>query len=51
LAHGAGKVRPEFAWAALDCPTAFACDPDGTPIVLARLTGVSIRRSVSTSSS
>jgi hypothetical protein len=39
LADGAGNVRPEFAWAALDWPTAFACDLDGTPIVLARLTG------------
>ena len=39
LADDAGHVRPEFVWAALDCPTAFACDLDGTPIVLARLTG------------
>jgi hypothetical protein len=26
-------------WAALDCPTAFACTPDSPAIVLARLTG------------
>jgi hypothetical protein len=26
-------------WAALDCPTSFACDLTGPPIVLARLTG------------
>jgi hypothetical protein len=39
LADAAGNVRPEFVWAALDCPTAFACEQNGTPIVLARLTG------------
>jgi hypothetical protein len=39
LADDDGIVRPEFVWAALDCPTAFACDLDGPPIVLARLTG------------
>jgi hypothetical protein len=39
LADEAGNVRPEFVWAALDCPTAFACDLDGKPMVLARLTG------------
>ena len=39
FADASGNVRPEFVWAALDCPTAFACDLDGTPIVLARLTG------------
>jgi hypothetical protein len=37
LADDDRMVRPEFVWAALDCPTAFACDFDG-PIVLARLT-------------
>ena len=39
LAGENGAVRPEFVWAALDCPTAFACDLTGPPIVLARLTG------------
>jgi len=39
LADGDGAVRPEFVWAALDCPTAFACDLDGHPIVLAQLAG------------
>jgi hypothetical protein len=39
LADESGLVRPEFVWAALDCPTAFACDLTGPPIVLARLTG------------
>jgi hypothetical protein len=39
LADENGVVRPEFVWAALDCPTAFACDLTGPPIVLARLTG------------
>jgi hypothetical protein len=39
LADEDGAVRPEFVWAALDCPTAFACDLTGPPIVLARLTG------------
>jgi hypothetical protein len=38
LAGEDGAVRPEFVWAALDCPTAFACDMS-SPIVLARLTG------------
>jgi hypothetical protein len=36
--HG-GAIRPEFVWAALDCPTAFACDMSGPPSILARLTG------------
>ena len=39
LADDTGNVRPEFVWAALDCPTAFATDFEGIPIVLARLTG------------
>lgn len=39
LADENGLVRTEFVWAALDCPTAFACDLTGRPIVLARLTG------------
>ena len=39
LAGEDGAVRSEFVWAALDCPTAFACALNGPPIVLARLTG------------
>ena len=39
LADENGLVRTEFVWSALDCPTAFACEPTGLPIVLARLTG------------
>jgi hypothetical protein len=39
LAGEDGAVRSEFVWAALDCPTAFACDLTSPPIVLARLTG------------
>jgi hypothetical protein len=39
LADGDGLVRSEFAWAALDCPTAFACElGESWAIVLARLT-------------
>jgi hypothetical protein len=38
LAGENGDVLAEFVWAALDCPTAFACDMS-SPIVLARLTG------------
>ena len=37
LADRQGHVRPEFVWAALDCPTAFAWEQI-PPIVLARLT-------------
>jgi hypothetical protein len=39
LADASGIVRPEVVWAALDCPTAFACDLSGPPIVLGRLSG------------
>jgi hypothetical protein len=39
LADEGGAVKAEFVWAALDCPTAFACDLTGPPMVLARLTG------------
>lgn len=29
------QVRPEFVWAALDCPTAYACSsPQGMPLIL-----------------
>jgi hypothetical protein len=40
LDDGAGKVRPEFVWAALDCPTSapVANFGVGPPLVLARLT-------------
>jgi hypothetical protein len=38
LADPNGLVRPEYVWAALDCPTAFACDiGESWAIVLARL--------------
>lgn len=40
LADERGFVRPEFLWAALDCPGAFAViGPTPTAIVLGRLTG------------
>lgn len=41
LADGDGAVRPEFVWAALDCPSAMVVANDGSipPIVLGRLTG------------
>ena len=39
LANEEGLVKPEFIWAALDCPGAFAVMMEGlTPIVLGRLT-------------
>jgi len=39
LADERGFVQPEFVWAALDCPTAFACElRESWAIVLARLT-------------
>jgi len=38
LADGAGLVRREFLWAALDCPGAFSFDvADGTPVLLGEL--------------
>lgn len=38
LAHDDGKVRPEFLWAALDCPGAWAwLDEMERPLVLGRL--------------
>jgi hypothetical protein len=33
-----GIVDPRFAWAALDCPSGFACIPPGTTTVLATMT-------------
>jgi hypothetical protein len=40
VGDGAGHVRPECVWAALDCPTSapVANFGDGPPVVLARLT-------------
>lgn len=38
LANGEGLVRPEFVWAALDCPGAFANGFPEIPMVLGRLT-------------
>jgi len=38
LADGAGLVRREFLWAALDCPGAFSFEvADGTPVLLGEL--------------
>jgi hypothetical protein len=34
----AGHVEPLFVWAALDCPSGFACIPPGTQTVLASMT-------------
>ncbi len=45
LADGDGKVRPEFIWAALDCPGAFASVPVGRTALLGELS-VFIDRSV-----
>jgi hypothetical protein len=33
-----GAVDPRFVWAALDCPSGFACMPPGTLSVLASMT-------------
>jgi hypothetical protein len=40
VGDGAGRVRPECVWAALDCPTSapVATIGDGPPVLLARLT-------------
>jgi hypothetical protein len=43
LANGDGMVRPEFVWAALDCPGAFANGFPEIPMVLGRLTVELIR--------
>lgn len=37
LADAGGRVRPEFVWAALDCPGYFAAVPDDRPAVLGEL--------------
>ena len=39
-----GKVRPEFMWAALDCPGYFAARSDGVPMLLASFTAHVDRR-------
>ena len=38
LDRGDGKVRPEFMWAALDCPGFFAVSPDAKPMLLGEFT-------------
>ena len=38
LADGQGKIRPEYLWAALDCPGAFAVGDRQNPVVLGRMT-------------
>lgn len=43
LAGEDGLVRPEFLWAALDCPGAFASGLPETPMVLGRLWATLIR--------
>lgn len=40
LADSAGRIRPEFVWAALDCPGAWTLDLAGRPMVLGRMTGL-----------
>jgi len=44
LDAGDGKVRPEFMWAALDCPGWFACLPDARVALLAELSAHVDRR-------
>ena len=39
LAGTRGRVRPEFLWAALDCPGYFALVPDFRPMLLGSLAG------------
>lgn len=38
LADAAGHIRPEYLWAALDCPGAFAVGDRENPVVLGRMT-------------
>lgn len=38
LAGDGGDVEPHFVWAALDCPSGFACMPPGSQTVLATMT-------------
>ena len=42
LADGAGRLAPEFLWAALDCPGAFAVDKE--PILLGRMSARILER-------
>jgi hypothetical protein len=42
LADAAGRIAPEFMWAALDCPGAFAIDAE--PILLGRMSAKILRR-------
>jgi len=42
LADGSGRIAPEFLWAALDCPGAFAVDKQ--PILLGRMSARIIER-------
>lgn len=45
MADGSGTVAPEFAWAALDCPTAYAmASADGFPSILLGRQAVRIER-------
>jgi hypothetical protein len=39
LADENGRVRTEFVWSALDCPTGWSCELADFPVVLARLIG------------
>ncbi|HEX6207237.1 MAG TPA: hypothetical protein VF058_02650 [Actinomycetota bacterium] len=43
LANGGGTIRPEFVWAALDCPGAFATGFPGAPMVVGRLAARVVR--------
>jgi hypothetical protein len=40
LADEAGRVGPEFVWAALDCPGGWTSDLDERPLVLGRMTAI-----------
>lgn len=42
LADGSGRIAPEFIWAALDCPGAFAIDHE--PILLGRMAAKIVAR-------
>ncbi len=44
LADSAGEVRPEFVWAALDCPGGWTVDLVGRPMVLGRMGGQVLAR-------
>jgi hypothetical protein len=40
LADPEGRIRPEFVWAALDCPGAWTLDLAGRPMVLGRMSAL-----------